>query len=113
MLRDHRLRVKSPSEKRRDASRTRWSEEEAMDATRDRLALSLRFSRWGKFITNGWNSTESVVYLDRVYSCVARPYSAPKERVWDMAIEQLVAPHRGVHTNHSTVFSLMIPEVCD
>ena len=31
----------------------------------------------------------------------------------DMAIEQLVAPHRGVHTNHSTVFSHMIPEVCD
>jgi len=30
-----------------------------------------------------------------------------------MAIEQLVTPHRGVRTNHSTVFSHMIPEVCD
>ena len=36
-----------------------------------------------------------------------------EERVWDLAIEQLVAPHRGVRTNHSTVFSHMIPEVCD
>ena len=44
---------------------------------------------------------------------MARPYSAPRERVWDLAIEQLVAPHRGVRTNHSTVFSHMIPEVCD
>jgi len=59
----HCLRVKSPSERRRDASRTRWSEEEAIDASRDSLALSLRFGRWGKFITNGWNSTESVVDL--------------------------------------------------
>jgi len=30
-----------------------------------------------------------------------------------MAIEQFVAPHRGVRTNHSTVFSHMIPELCD
>ena len=34
-------------------------------------------------------------------------------RVWDMAVEQLVAPHCGVRTNHSTVFSHMIPEVCE
>jgi len=33
--------------------------------------------------------------------------------VWDMATEQFVAPHRGVHTNHSAVFSHTIPEVCD
>ena len=33
------------------------------------------------------------------------------KRVWDLAIEQPVAPHRGVHTNHSTVFSHMIPDV--
>jgi len=46
-------------------------------------------------------------------SRVARPYFAPRERVWDMALEQLVALHRGVCTNHSTVFSHMIPEVCD
>ena len=39
------------------------SEEEAMDTSRDSLAWSLRFGRWGKFITNGWNSTESVVDL--------------------------------------------------
>ena len=32
-------------------------------------------------------------------------------KVWGMAIEQLVAPHRGVRTNHSTVFSHMIAEV--
>jgi len=44
---------------------------------------------------------------------VARPYSAPRERVWDMAIEQFVAPYRGVRTNHSTVFSHMTPEVYD
>jgi len=30
-----------------------------------------------------------------------------------MATEQFVAPYRGVRTNHSTVFSYMIPEVCD
>ena len=36
----------------------------------------------------------------------------PRERVWDMAIEQLVTPHRGVCTNQSTVFSHMIPEGC-
>ena len=42
-----------------------------------------------------------------------RPYSAPRESVWDLAIEQLVSPHRGVRTIHSTVFSHMIPEVCD
>jgi len=32
-----------------------------------------------------------------------------------MALEQLIAPHPhcGVHTNHSTVFSHMTPEVCD
>jgi len=36
-----------------------------------------------------------------------------RERVWDMATEQFVAPHYGVRTNHSTVFSHMIPEVCD
>jgi len=35
---------------------------------------------------------------------------APRERVWVMAIEQFVAMHRGVHTNHSTVFSHMIPD---
>jgi len=28
-----------------------------------------------------------------------------------MAIEQFVAPHRGVRTNHSTVFRHMITEV--
>ena len=33
--------------------------------------------------------------------------------VWDMAIEQFVAPHCGVRTNLSTIFSHMIPEVCD
>ena len=38
---------------------------------------------------------------------------AHSEGVWDMATEQCVAPHRGVCTNHSTVFSHMIPEVCD
>jgi len=30
-----------------------------------------------------------------------------------MAIEQFVTLHRGVRTNHSTVFSHMIPEVCE
>jgi len=44
---------------------------------------------------------------------VARPHSAPRERVWDLAIELLVTLHRGVCTNHSTIFSHMIPEVCD
>jgi len=44
---------------------------------------------------------------------VARPYSALRERVWDMTIEQIVAPHCEVRTNHSTVFSHMTPEVCD
>jgi len=34
---------------------------------------------------------------------VARPYSTPRERVWDMAIEQFVALHHGVRTNHITV----------
>jgi len=42
---------------------------------------------------------------------MARPSSAPKERVWDMATEQFVTPHCGVRTNHSTVFSHMIPDV--
>jgi len=42
---------------------------------------------------------------------VARTYSTLRERVWDMAIEQFVALHCGVRTNHSTVFSHMIPEV--
>jgi len=42
---------------------------------------------------------------------MARPYSAPRKRVWDLAIEQLVALHRGVRTNHNTVFSHMIPDV--
>jgi len=37
-----------------------------MLASRDSLALSLRFGRWGKFITNGWHSTESVVDLGGV-----------------------------------------------
>ena len=41
----------------------------------------------------------------QLYSRVARPYSAPRERVWDMDIEQFVAPHHGVQTNHSTLFS--------
>ena len=35
-----------------------------------------------------------------------------KGKVWDMAIEQFVAPHRGVRTNHSSVFSHMLPEAC-
>jgi len=30
-----------------------------------------------------------------------------------MATEQFVAPRHGVRTNHSAVFSDMIPEVCD
>ena len=42
---------------------------------------------------------------------MARPYSAPRERVWDMATEQFVALHRGVRTYHSTGFSHMIPDV--
>jgi len=33
---------------------------------------------------------------------------ALREMVWDMAIEQFVATHSGVHTSHSTVFSHMI-----
>ena len=44
---------------------------------------------------------------------LGRPHSALRERVSDMAIEQFVAPHCGVRTNHSAVFSHMIPEVCD
>ena len=45
---------------------------------------------------------------------MARPYSTPRERVWDIAIEQFVATHCGasVYQYHSTVFSHMIPEVC-
>ena len=39
--------------------------------------------------------------------------SALRERVWYMAIEQLVTPHCGVRTNHSTVFSHMLPEIRD
>jgi len=53
----------------------------------------------------------SAQMLRTAWSRVARPYSAQRERVWDMAIEQFVAPHRGVRTNHSTVFSHMIPDV--
>ena len=44
---------------------------------------------------------------------MARPRSAQREEVWDMAIEQFVSPHCGVHTNRSTVFSHVIPEVWD
>jgi len=32
---------------------------------------------------------------------MARPYSALRERVWDMAIEQFVAPHHGQHSIQS------------
>jgi len=58
-------------------------------------------------------STSIQNILDNYYSRVARPCSARREGVWDIAIEQFVTLHRGVHTNHSTVFSHMIPEVCD
>ena len=34
--------------------------------------------------------------------------AAPRERVWDMTIEQFGTTHGGVCTNHSTVFSHMI-----
>ena len=43
---------------------------------------------------------------------IAILYSAPKEKVWDMAMQQFVSLYCGVRTNHSTVFSHMIPEVC-
>lgn len=49
---------------------------------------------------------------------MARPHSVPwggvwENGVWDMSIEQFVAPHGGVHTNHRIVFNHMVPEVCD
>jgi len=43
------------------------------------------------------------VWVLTLLTYVARPYSTPRERVWDMAIEQFVAPHHGVRTNHITV----------
>jgi len=53
-----------------------------MDASRDSLALSLRFGRWGKFITNGWNSTESVYFflkLEMLYRLVPLPKGGGEE----------------------------------
>ena len=46
-------------------------------------------------------------YMSGTLVCMAEPHSTPRERVWDMAIEQFVAPHRGVRTNYSAVFSHM------
>jgi len=47
-------------------------------------------------------TTGSVTQAVHILSHVARPRSAQREGIWDMAIiEQFIAPHRGVCTNHS------------
>ena len=46
-------------------------------------------------------TTGSVSQAVHILSHVARPHSAQGKGIWDMAIEQFIAPHRGVCTNHS------------
>ena len=38
-----------------------------------------------------WNPSNTARREGQLYSRMARPYSTPREKVWDMAIEQLVA----------------------
>ena len=93
-------------------SRTNYSFQEMLDKRDIAFDVKLGYGISIQLCTDHYPQ----IYQDLALPCVLNAgryqpcVAAPRERVWDMAIEQFIAMHHGVCTNHSTVFSHMIPD---